>query len=101
MITDFVGTAAGAVCLVVICAASLLNVYAHWIDDGFVGRILYMSVAFTSMCGIIRFVSSGGFLPENVTPVLITLFACLTVRNFCVRSVRYVRYRKQHAKKHQ
>lgn len=99
MIPDFVNTWAGAVVLTVIGLASLLNVYSDWIDDGFFGRVLYMSTAFTCMCGLIGFFTAQRYLPENITPTLLTLFSCLAVRNVLVRLSRYIKMRKYYAQR--
>lgn len=86
--------------MAVLLVTSLVNVYGHWIEDGFIGRLLYMSTAFTCLCGLIRFVYIGAVLPESVTPVLLFLFAALSMRNVCARSARHIKHRKtiRHAK---
>uniref|UniRef100_A0AB39C508 Uncharacterized protein n=1 Tax=Salmonella phage vB_SE130_2P TaxID=3236707 RepID=A0AB39C508_9VIRU len=33
----------GIICLVAIIITSLINIYAHWIEDGLFGRLLYMA----------------------------------------------------------
>lgn len=44
MPATFLNTPLGILCLVVLGVASLVNIYAHWIEDGLVGRLLYMAM---------------------------------------------------------
>lgn len=96
----FLNTPVGIVCLLVIGVTSLINIYAHWIEDGLVGRLLYMAAAMTAGAGLIKFGNTS--VPEHFQSTIIALFALSMLRNLCVRSVRYVKYRRTtHAKKHQ
>lgn len=91
----FLSSPVGILCLIVIAVTSLVNIYAHWIEDGLVGRLLYMATAITCAAGLF---ASNEYI---VTSSLLILFAMKSVRNICVRSLRYVKYRKAiHAKKH-
>lgn len=93
----FLESPLGVFCLIVLCATSLINIYAHWIEDGLVGRLLYMSLALSC---------AAGLLANNaivVSSSLIILFMLTSVRDVCMRSLRHIKYRRtiQHVKKNQ
>lgn len=99
--TNFIDSPLGVVCLVVLLVTSLINVYAHFIEDGLIGRLMYMSVAFTCLCGLIRYGSNVFkygldyfYFPDAVTPVLIALFSGLAIRNVFVRITRFIKFRR-------
>lgn len=96
----FLSSPLGALCMIVICITSLVNIYAYWIDDGLVGRLLYMALALTSGIGAWQFI--GGDVAPVIAGTFICLFSLTSVRNVIVRTSRYFKYRKYtHAKKHQ
>lgn len=100
MIQPFLNSPLGAICLLLLGSTALLNIYAHWIEDGLVGRLLYMALALSSFAGLLSY--SDRTMPVHITHIIVVLFALLSVRNICVRTSRYVKYRKLiHAKKHQ
>lgn len=88
----------GVFCLIVITVTSLINIYAHWIDDGLFGRLLHMAVVLTCAAGFIRYIDNN--IPYQIASTLIFLYMLKSVRNLCVRSVRYYKYRRTliHAK---
>lgn len=95
----FLNTPVGVICLIVIGVTSLINIYAHWVDDGLLGRLLYMSTAVTCAAGLVKYANSD--VPYHIATTLLVLFTVKTVRNLSVRSARYIKYRKQiNAKKH-
>lgn len=95
----FLNTPVGVVCLLVIGATSLFNIYAHWIEDGLFGRLLYMATAVTCAAGLVHYADDS--VPYHIATTLIVLFAVKGVRNASVRSIRFYRYRKTiHVKKH-
>lgn len=95
----FLNSPLGITCLVIISVTSLFNIYAHWLEDGLIGRLLYMATALTCVAGLVRYIDAT--IPEHIANTLIVLFAVKGVRNVCVRSARYFKYRKAiHAKKH-
>ena len=84
-------------CLVVIGITSLINIYAHWIEDGFVGRLLYMATALTCVASLAKFTNST--VPEHLAATLIVLQTALGVRDVCHRFVLRLKYRRTiHAK---
>lgn len=92
----FLNTPVGVVCLLVIGGTSIFNIYAHWIDDGLFGRLLYMATAITCAAGLWHYVDDS--VPYHIATTLIALFAIKGVRNAATRSVRYYKYqRKTHA----
>lgn len=98
MAATFLNTPLGIICLVVLGLVSLVNIYAHWIEDGLVGRLLYMALAFTCAAGLIRWTNS--YVTTAVGVSLIVIFALLALRNVLVKSVRYVKYRRRNHAKH-
>lgn len=95
----FLNTPLGVTCLMVIGATSLFNIYAHWIEDGLFGRLLYMATAITCAAGLVHYTDDA--VPYHIATTLIVLFTMKGLRNACVRSLRFYRYRKAiHAKKH-
>lgn len=96
MPVHFLNSPIGVACLLVIGATSLFNIYAHWVDDGLFGRLLYMATAITCAAGLVRYVDST--IPYHIATTLIFLFMLKSVRNACVRSVRFYRYRKTYVK---
>lgn len=96
----FINSPLGVVCLLIILVTALVNIYAHWIEDGLVGRMLYMALAFTSVAGLIRYASAS--IPEHLTSTIVVIFCLLGVRSLAVKSARYVKYRRTiHAKNNQ
>ena len=96
----FINSPLGVVCLLVILVTALINIYAHWIEDGLVGRMLYMALAFTSVAGLIRYTSAS--IPEHLASTLVVIYSLMAVRNITVRSTRYFKYRRNiHAKNNQ
>ncbi len=100
MPATFLNTPLGVLCLVVLGLVSLINIYAHWIEDGLVGRLLYMALALTCAAGLLRWADS--YTTTAVGVSLIVIFALLSVRNAIVKSVRYFKHRRKYdAKKYQ
>lgn len=100
MPAHFLNSPIGVMCLVVIGVTSLINIYAHWIDDGLFGRLLYMATVITCAAGLVHYV--GGSIPYHIATTLIVIFMLHRVRNLCARSVRYMKYRRTiHAKNNQ
>lgn len=79
--------------LLIVAAASLINIYSDRIDDGLIGRLLYMGLVVTSLAGLSK-VATGASL-ELICPALLTQFAALSVRDVCVRVIRRARRRRQ------
>lgn len=96
MPATFLSTTPGIICLVVIGVVSLINIYAHWIEDGLVGRLLYMSLALTCAVGLFRYASAGG--PAHLMPTIVVIFCLLGIRSLAVKSMRYFKYRRKYAK---
>lgn len=93
----FLNSPPGVLCLIVLGVVSLINIYAHWIEDGLFGRLLYMAMVLTCIAGLIRFTDSS--VPQHIASTILVLFALMSVRNLCVKSVRYFKYRRTiHAK---
>lgn len=80
--------------LVVVAAASLVNIYSDRIDDGLLGRLLYMGIVVTCLAGLVK-LANGNSL-ALICPVLLTQFAALSVRDVCVRTLRHARQRRRH-----
>ena len=100
MPAHFLNSPIGVMCLVVIGVTSLINIYAHWIDDGLFGRLLYMATVITCVAGLAKFTNSS--VPEHLVTTLIVLQTALGVRDVCHRFVLRLKYRRTiHAKKHQ
>ena len=96
----FLNSPLGALCLVVIAATSLINIYAHWIENGLVDHLLYMALTLTCAAGLFKYTSST--VPEHLASTLIILYAAMGIHNLAVRSVHYVKYRRtSHAKNNQ
>lgn len=93
----FLNSPVGVLCLVIITVVSLINIYSHWIEDGFVGRLLYMATVITCVAGLAKFTDSS--VPEHLAATLIVLQTALGVRDVYHRFVKY--RRNFHAKKHQ
>lgn len=97
MPAHFLNSPIGVMCLVVIGITSLINIYAHWIDDGLFGRLLYMATVITCAAGLVRYINND--IPYHIATTLIVLFMLHRIRNLCARSVRYMKYRRTiHAK---
>ena len=96
----FLNSPVGVLCLVIMTIVSLINIYSHWIEDGFVGRLLYMATVITCVAGLAKFTNST--VPEHLAATLIVLQTALGVRDVCHRFVLRLKYRRTiHAKKHQ
>lgn len=93
----FLNSPPGVLCLIVLGVVSLINIYAHWIEDGLFGRLLYMATALTCVAGLIKFTNSS--MPEHLAATIIVLQTAMGARNLLVKSVRYFKYRRNiHAK---
>lgn len=79
--------------LVIIAITALINIYSYRIDDGLIGRLLYMGLVVTCIAGLVK-LSNGSHL-EIICPVLLVQFAALSVRDVCVRVIRRARNRKR------
>lgn len=100
MIQPFLNSPLGAICLLILGSSALINIYAHWIEDGLIGRLLYMALALSSFAGLLSY--SDQTMPVHIIHTIVVIFTLLSVRNVCVRTTRYAKYRKLiHAKKHQ
>lgn len=96
----FLNSPVGVLCLVIMTVVSLINIYSHWIEDRFVGRLLYMATVITCVAGLAKFTNSS--VPEHLAATLIVLQTALGVRDVCHRFVLRLKYRRTiHAKKHQ
>ena len=96
----FLNSPVGVLCLVIMTVVSLINIYSRWIEDGFVGRLLYMATVITCVAGLAKFTNST--VPEHLVTTLIVLQTALGVRDVCYRFVLHLKYRRTiHAKKHQ
>ncbi|ELY3481114.1 hypothetical protein SMX18_003206 [Salmonella enterica subsp. enterica serovar Dublin] len=90
----------GAICLLAIIATSLINIYAHWIEDGLFGRLLYMASAMTATSGLAHLVT--GAIPPYIITTLIAILTLKSIRHICVKGARYYKYRRMYVKpKHQ
>ena len=93
----FLNSPVGVLCLVIMTVVSLINIYSHWIEDGFVGRLLYMATVITCVAGLAKFTNSS--VPEHLAATLIVLQTALGVRDVCHRFVLRLKYRRNiHAK---
>ena len=93
----FLNSPVGVMCLVIMTVVSLINIYSHWIEDGFVGRLLYMATVLTCVAGMAKFTNST--VPEHLAATLIVLQTALGVRDVCHRFVLRLKYRRTiHAK---
>lgn len=96
MPATFLNTPLGVICLVVLGVVSLINIYAHWIEDGLVGRLLYMALALTCAAGLFRWTNS--YVTTAVGVSVIVIFAMLVLRDITVKTVRYFKHRRKYAK---
>lgn len=97
MPVHFLNSPVGVACLIIIALVSLINIYAHWVEDGLFGRLLYMATVITCTAGVIRYTDNT--VPYHIATTLIFLFMLKSVRNISVKSVRYFKYRRTiHAK---
>lgn len=95
----FLNTPIGVLCLIVIGATAMFNIYAHWVEDGLFGRLIYMATTITCVAGLVSYVDHD--VPYHIATTLIFLFMLKSVRNVCIQSIRYYRYRKNiHDTKH-
>lgn len=93
----FLNSPVGVLCLVIMTVVSLINIYSHWIEDGFVGRLLYMATALTCVASLAKFTNST--MPEHLAATLIVLQTALGVRDVCHRFALRLKYRRTiHAK---
>lgn len=84
-------------CLIVIAVTSLINIYAHWIEDGLIGRVLYMGCVITSVAGVWHVFS--GTVPALIWQTLLALIALKSIRHLCAKYARMLKYRRTiHAK---
>ena len=88
----FLNSPVGVMCLVIMTVVSLINIYSHWIQDGFVGRLLYMATALTCVASLTKFTNST--VPEHLAATLIVLQTALGVRDVCHRFVLRLKYRR-------
>lgn len=86
----------GAICLVAIIATSLINIYAHWIEDGLFGRLLYMASAMTATSGLTHLVT--GAIPPYIITTLIAILTLKSIRHICVKGARWYKYRRMYVK---
>lgn len=97
MPVHFLNSPVGVACLIIIGLVSLINIYAHWVEDGLFGRLLYMATVITCTAGVVRYTDNT--VPYHIATTLIFLFMLKSVRNISVKSVRYFKYRRTiHAK---
>ena len=94
----FLNSPVGVLCLVIMTVVSLINIYSHWIEDGFVGRLLYMATVLTCVAGLAKFTNST--VPEHLVTTLIVLQTALGVRDVCHRFVLRLKYRRNFHAKH-
>ena len=88
----FLNSPVGVLCLVIMTVVSLINIYSHWIEDGFVGRLLYMATVLTCVAGLAKFTNST--MPEHLAATLIVLQTALGVRDVCHRFALRLKYRR-------
>ncbi|CCG55233.1 putative holin, class II [Salmonella phage vB_SenS-Ent1] len=86
----------GAICLAAIIATSLINIYAHWIEDGLFGRLLYMASAMTATSGLAHLVT--GAIPPYIITTLIAILTLKSIRHICVKGARWYKYRRMYVK---
>ena len=98
MPVHFLNSPVGMLCLVIMTVVSLINIYSHWIEDGFVGRLLYMATVLTCVAGLAKFTNSS--VPEHLAATLIVLQTALGVRDVCHRFVLCLKYRRTTHAKH-
>ena len=84
--------------LLIVIVTSLINIYAYWIEDGLIGRLLYMGCVFTAGAGLFHIINDK--MPVFIYPTLIALFALKSIRHLCAKYMRYFKYRSIYAKKH-
>ena len=84
-------------CFIVIAVTSLINIYAYWIEDGLLGRVLYMGCVITSAAGLWH--AFSGTVPALIWQTLLALIALKSIRHLCAKYARMLKYRKTiHAK---
>jgi len=96
MPATFLNTPLGVICLGVLGVISLINIYAHWIEDGLVGRLLYMCLALTCAAGVFLWVNS--YVTVAVGLSIIVIFALLSLRSITLKSFRHFKHRGKYAK---
>ena len=75
--------------LVMLCVSSLVNIYAEWIEDGLIGRIIYMVTAIVCLSGILAVESHG---PQTNILVTVALLCGLkSVRNASVATYYHLK----------
>lgn len=90
-----------AFCLSIIAVTALFNIYAYWIDDGLLGRLVFMGLFLTCGAGLIHIYKDGS-APLFIWSTLLVLVTLSFLRSVCVKSVRYIKYRRLiHAKNSQ
>lgn len=83
--------------LVMLGVSSLVNIYAEWIEDGLVGRIIYMITAIVCLSGILAVESHG---PQTNILVTVALLCGLkSVRNATVATYNHLKYKDRRNEK--
>lgn len=77
--------------LVALGVSSLVNIYADWINDGLVGRIIYMITAIVCLSGILA-VGYHGIQPHLLVTVAL-LCALKSIRNATVATYNHFNYK--------
>lgn len=84
-----------AAALFIIMGVALFNVYSPFIDDGWLGRLLYMASAGTCAVGLLNLEDEHVLATVVFTQLFI--FALRQIRNVVLRSWRYFKYRGKYA----
>ena len=84
-----------AVALFIIMGVALFNIYAHFIDDGWLGRLLYMATAGTCAVGLFNLTDRHVLAVVVFTQLFI--FALRQLRNIVLRSWWHLKYRGKYA----
>lgn len=93
MSIPFLSTVIGMVCLTALIIVSLINIYAHWVEDGLFGRALHMATVVTCIAGLVKF--ADDLLPGTVGRTLIVLFTLTMLRNLVVKLMRHQKVKQR------
>lgn len=88
-------TPMGIFALVAIFATSLINIYAHFIDDSFLDRIVFSALALVSLAALLHVVQ--GEVPQHVGVAVIVLMAVKQICSVASKAWRWHTGRKKYA----
>ena len=83
--------------LVMLCVSSLVNIYAEWIEDGLVGRIIYMSTAIVCISGLVA-VEVHGVQPKLLVTIAL-LCAVKSIRNATMATYYHLKFKDRRNEK--